>query len=325
MRKRRRRKKHQRDGDKLPVHDETGRFYSPLVRKIAKERDLSPQELHAVPGTGSHGRVTREDLMAYLGARKQGTTPPPQPQIQEELPPSLLSNEVIEMTHMRRLIAERMIASKHTAAHVTSFSEADVTALVEWRRNHVKATHRTTQQKLTLTPLFLEAVIKAIKDYPLVNSSVDGHRIIQKKSINIGLAVALPSNDLIVPVIKNAQDLDLRGLIERVNELASRAKNQQLRPKDLEEGTFTVSNIGSFGSLMGTPIIMQPQSAILALGAVHKRPAVVETSVGDYIGIRQMMFLSHSYDHRIIDGALGGSFVKRVAEYLTKFDTTRTL
>ena len=312
----------------LPSKDE--RFYSPLVRKIAKEHGLSPQELRALPGSGMNRRVTKKDLMAYLEGRKKELLfePSPSAQLQtsEEAGLSLQpGDEVIEMTRLRHIIAERMLSSKRTAAHVTSFAEADVTALVQWKKRHAEDFRRETQRALTLTPLFLEAVIRAIQDYPLVNSSLSGDKIIRRKSINIGLAVALPSNELIVPVIRQAQNLSLRGLIEQVNDLGTRARKRQLKAHEVEGGTFTVSNIGSFGSLMGTPIIMQPQSAILALGVIKKRPVVIEGPAGDALGIRQMMFLSHSYDHRVIDGALGGAFVDRVGKYLENFDETRTI
>ena len=318
--------------DDIPTRDGAGNFYSPLVRKIAKEHGVSLQVLQSLSGTGMHGRVTKADLLRYLDLGEKSTTQPAAPQ-DNPSPPTMQplgtsvqpGDEIIEMSHMRRLIAERMIGSQRTAAHVTSFVEADVTALVAWKKKYAKNLYKETKQALTLTPLFLEAVIKAIKDYPMVNSRIVGDKIIRQQAINIGLAVSLPSNDLVVPVIKHAQHLSLQGLTEQVNSLASRAKNGKLLPEDLEGGTFTVSNIGTFGNLMGTPIILQPQSAILALGCVHKKPVVIESPQGDCIGIRQMMYLSHSYDHRIIDGVLGGSFAKRVAEYMETFDTTRTM
>lgn len=316
----------------------TDRFYSPLVLNIARQEGISMSELENMQGTGAGGRVSKKDILAYVDARKskpnQEQTPqatPPiaeQKQITEVIAPakSYSGNiEIIEMDRMRKLIAENMVKSKHTSAHVTSFVEADVTNIVLWRNKVKDKFKERYNSNLTFTPIFIEAIIKALKDFPLVNSSIDGSKIIVKKDINIGMATALPSGNLIVPVIKNADQLNLAGLAMQVNELANRARNNKLRPEDIEGATYTVSNVGTFGNVMGTPVIMQPQVAILATGAVKKKPVVIETETGDTIGIRHMMFLSHSYDHRIVDGALGGSFVRRVADYLESFDGKREI
>ncbi|MEP0368120.1 MAG: dihydrolipoamide acetyltransferase family protein [Cyclobacteriaceae bacterium] len=302
------------------------RFYSPLVKNIAKEENISMTELETIPGTGQDGRVTKTDMLAYLKnktapAASNGQTKRPEPM------PVVASgeDEIIEMDRMRKMIAERMIASKQISAHVTSFVEADVTEVVKWRGKMKKLFMERDAQALTYTPIILEAVVKAIKDYPMINVQVDGSRIIKKADINIGLAVALPSGNLIVPVIRNADQLSILGLTQKVNDMAKRARENKLSPDELSGGTFTVSNVGSFGNVMGTPIIMQPQVGILALGAIQKKPAVIETPQGDFIGIRSKMFLSHSYDHRVVDGALGGMFVRRVADYLEGFDPNRNV
>lgn len=318
------------------------RFYSPLVRSIAKEENISAEELDSISGTGKGGRVTKKDIIAYLDERKTGSpiespmksapatngqqptkqaTPTPNP-----APVSVSGeDEIIEMDRMRRMIADRMLASKQIAPHVTSFVEADVSEMVAWRGKMKRIFQEREGQVLTYTPMIIEAVVKAIKDYPMINVQVDGNNIVKKKAINIGLAVALPSGNLIVPVIHNADQMNLIGLTQKVNDMARRARENKLKPDELQGGTYTVSNVGSFGNIMGTPIIMQPQVGILALGAIQKKPSVIETPQGDFIGIRHKMFLSHSYDHRVVDGALGGMFVRRVADYLEGFDKSRTV
>ena len=322
-----------------------GRFYSPLVRNIAKEENISVAELESVPGSGAEGRVTKKDILAYISTRSGGSvaTPqvapqPQQPQMQPSVTatapavqapsvPAVISggDEIIEMDRMRKMIAERMVDSKRTSPHVTSFVEADVTGVVDWRKKNKDAFKAREGQSLTFTPIFVDAIVKAIKDFPMINIQVDGTKIIRKKDINIGVAVALPSGNLIVPVIHNADQYNLVGLAKKVNDLAFRARENKLTPDELSGGTYTVSNVGSFGNVMGTPIIMQPQVAIMATGAIVKKPAVIETPNGDFIGIRHKMFLSHSYDHRVVDGALGGMMVRKVADYLEQFDTEQGL
>ncbi len=313
-----------------------GRFYSPLVRTIARQEGISQAELDRIPGTGQEGRVTKKDILAYLEQRKAApsleATPssvpaaPPIPPAPATAPPVEMGNvEIIEMDRMRRLIAEHMVMSKRTSPHVTSFVEADVTHLVLWR-NRVKDEFRKKYgENLTFTPLFIEAIVRAIRDFPLINSSVDGTRILVKKDIHIGMAAALPNGNLIVPVIRHADHLNLVGLTKAVNDLANRARQNQLKPEEIQGGTFTLTNVGTFGNVMGTPIINQPQVAIMATGAIRKKPAVLETEYGDVIAIRHMMFLSLSYDHRIVDGMLGGSFLRRVADYLEQFDPQRSI
>jgi 2-oxoglutarate dehydrogenase E2 component (dihydrolipoamide succinyltransferase) len=305
------------------------RFYSPLVKNIAKEEGIALQELDHLPGSGKDNRFTKTDLISYLANRKSGTVSAPvsAPSVSASAPAISVSgaHEIVEMDRMRKMIAQRMVDSKRISPHVTSFVEADVTNLAIWRNNMKGEFQKKYGQQLTFTPIFLEAVIKALRDYPMMNASVDGDRIIVKKDINIGMAVALPSGNLIVPNIKQADKYNLIGLTEQVNDLAKRARENKLSPDDLSDGTYTVSNVGSFGNVMGTPIIMQPQIGILALGAVRKKPAVIETPQGDVIGVRQMMFLSHSYDHRVVDGSLGGMFVRRVADYLEAFEIDRKL
>lgn len=302
----------------------SGRFYSPLVRNIARQENIPLAELDTLTGSGAEGRVTKKDLLEYIANRKAGTI---ETGITIAQPAIAVSggDEIVEMDRMRKMIAERMVASKRIAPHVTSFVEADVTPLVIWRNKVKGEFHKTEGEVLTYTPMFVEAVVLAIKDYPMINISVDGTRIIKRKAINIGMAVALPDGNLIVPVIHNADQYNLKGLIHKVNDLARRARDNKLKPDELVGGTFTISNVGSFGNVMGTPIIVQPQVGIIALGAIQKKPAVIETPTGDTIGIRHKMFLSHSYDHRVIDGALGGMMVKRVADYLEKFDTNRVI
>ena len=312
------------------------KFFSPLVRNIAKEEGISLSELEKLAGSGKDGRVTKNDILSYVKDRKNGSKPsvsapsaaPAAPASRPAAQPMPVTvsgeDEIIEMDRMRKMIADRMVASKQISPHVTSFVEADVTEMVHWR-NKMKGAFAERGQALTFTPIMIEAVVKAIRDYPMINVQVDGSNIVRKGNINIGMAVALPTGNLIVPVIHNADQLNLVGLTEKVNDLARRARDNKLKPDDLQGGTYTVSNVGSFGNVMGTPIIMQPQVGILALGAIQKKPSVVETPQGDFIGIRHKMFLSHSYDHRVVDGALGGMFVRRVADYLEQFDKNRTI
>lgn len=308
-----------------------GRFYSPLVRTIAKEEGIGQAELDAIAGSGAEGRVTKKDVLAYLEQRKAPATPAPQAVSSQPAPmgrPAISMDgnvEIVEMDRMRKLIADHMVMSKQVSPHVTSFVEVDVTEIVNWR-NNVKETYKKKYgENITYTPIFVEAVVRAIRDFPMINVSVDGTRIVLRKDINIGMATALPSGNLIVPVIKNADYLNLAGLTKSVNDLASRARQNQLKPEDIQGGTFTLTNVGTFGNVMGTPIINQPQVAIMAIGAIRKKPAVLETAYGDVIAIRQMMFLSLSYDHRVVDGMLGGSFLRRVGDYLEQFDGKRPI
>lgn len=334
-----------------PQTPNTNRFYSPLVLNIAAQEGISMSELENIPGTGAEGRVSKRDILQYVSDKKAGKTGSSsnQPQtaaanVQNAQPEmvipmnkveqrvetqnNLLTNytgnvEIIEMDRMRKLIADHMVRSKHTAPHVTSFTEADVTNLVMWRDKVKKEFEKREGTKITFTPLFIEAIVRCIKRFPLINSSVDGTRIIVKKDINIGMAAALPSGNLIVPVIRHADQLNLVGLAKQVNGLADNARNNKLKPEDIADGTFTLTNVGTFGSLMGTPIINQPQVAILAVGAIKKRPVVIETPHGDSIAIRHMMYLSMSYDHRIVDGSLGATFLTAVANELENFDSNR--
>ena len=319
----------------IKLESTSERFYSPLVKSIAKKESISQDELDNISGTGANGRVTKKDMLSYLENKSTKTQPTPSSTAPKSSSPAIIpsspsptpsgSDEIIEMDRMRKMIAEHMVHSVHTAPHVTSFVEADVTNLVLWRNKHKKEFEKREGEKLTFTPIFIEAVAKALRDFPMVNSSIDGDKIIVKSNINIGMATALPSGNLIVPVINNADQLNLVGLAKKVNDLALRARNNQLKPDEISGGTYTISNVGTFGNVMGTPIISQPQSAILALGAIRKKPAVIESPTGDMIGIRHMMFLSHSYDHRNIDGALGGQFVRKVADYLENFNLERGL
>ncbi|MDP4798236.1 MAG: 2-oxo acid dehydrogenase subunit E2 [Crocinitomicaceae bacterium] len=335
----------------------SGKFYSPLVRSIAEKEGISMSELESINGSGQSGRVTKKDILDYVDNRTSApavvasstvelTTTSGSPVITSTnaspaaLPaentgflanikgPVVIPNpgdEIIEMDRMRKIIAEHMVMSVHVAPHVTSYVEADVTEIVNWR-NKIKGEFAKREgENITFTPIIIEAIVKAIKDFPMINVSVSGTTIVKRKDINIGMATALPSGNLIVPVIKNADRMNLTGLTKSVNELANNARNNKLKPEDIQGGTFTVTNVGSFGNVMGTPIINQPQVAILALGAIRKVPAVIETPHGDFIGIRHKMFLSHSYDHRVVDGSLGGQFVKRVADYLEQFDPKREL
>ncbi|MCF8245454.1 MAG: 2-oxo acid dehydrogenase subunit E2 [Saprospiraceae bacterium] len=306
-----------------------GRFYSPLVKNIAKAENISTAELERIPGSGQAGRVTKQDILAYVENRSSVGSPTPTPVTSHESPitkpaVSISGNvEIVEMDRMRKLIADHMVMSKHTSPHVTSFVEVDVTNLFNWRERNKSVFQKKYGEKITFTPIFVEAVAKAIGDFPMINISVDGNRIIVKKDINIGMATALPSGNLIVPVIKNANMMNLVGLTKSVNDLAGRARIGKLKPEEVQDGTFTLTNVGTFGNVMGTPIINQPQVAIMAVGAIRKKPAVVETEYGDLIAVRQMMFLSMSYDHRVVDGSLGGSFIRRVGDYLEQFDGKR--
>jgi len=314
------------------------RFYSPLVLNIARKENISMQELEQLIGTGKGGRVTKKDMLAYVANKPKNETQkleennyqqktyfPTQPTEAVDSPAISVSGntEIIEMSRMRKIIAKRMLESKQISPHVTSFVEADVTNVVYWRNRNKHTFKEKADTIITYTPIIIEAVAKAIKDYPMMNISVDGEKIIRHKSINIGMAVATPDGNLLVPVIKNVDQLNLIGITKQVNDLAKRARAGKLKPDDLEGGTYTISNVGSFGNVMGTPILVQPQVGILAFGAIVKKPAVVETPLGDTIGIRQMMFLSHSYDHRVVDGSLGGMFVRRVADYMERYDVNR--
>lgn len=328
------------------------RFYSPLVKSIAQEEGIKIEELHQIKGSGSDGRVTKDDLLQFIENRQQPATSVPAqeakavstpisaaPKVESPVPaaaktevpkpaPSVSvsgGDEIIEMDRMRKLIADHMVNSKHTSAHVTSFVEADVTNMVQWRNKIKSSFEKREGEKITFTPIFIEAVAKAIKDLPMINVSVNGTQIIKKKDINIGMAAALPSGNLIVPVIKNADQLNLVGLTKSVNDLANRSRINKLQPDEIQGGTFTLTNVGTFGNVMGTPIINQPQVAVLAVGAIKKKPAVIETEYGDVIAIRHMMFLSLSYDHRVVDGSLGGSFVRKVADYLEAWDVNREI
>lgn len=316
--------------------EESDKFFSPLVKNIAKEEGISIAELEALKGTGKEGRVTKTDILDYVKNRgAQPVAAPVQPQpaasapvvqaaVSKAAPVSVNGqDEIIEMDRMRKMIAHHMVQSVQTSAHVQSFIEVDVTNIVNWRNKVKNVFEKREGEKLTFTPIFMEAVAKALKDFPMMNISVDGDFIVKRKNINLGMAAALPNGNLIVPVIKNADQLNLVGMAKAVNDLADRARKGKLKPDDTQGGTYTVTNVGTFGSVFGTPIINQPQVGILALGAIRKVPAVIETPEGDFIGIRQKMFLSHSYDHRVVDGSLGGQFVQRVAQYLEAFDPNR--
>lgn len=324
----------------------SGRFYSPLVRSIAQEEGVSMEKLESISGSGSEGRVTKKDILAFLanrgGAPAVSKIPKPSAPAKHAPAPAYKVSatshdphpafmsvtggyDIVEMDRMRKLISKHMVDSVHTSPHVTSFVEADVTALVQWRNKNKNAFLEKYGEKLTFTPILAEAIIKAIGDFPGVNASIDGDNIVIHKAIHLGMAAALPSGNLIVPVIKYADQYNLQGLARQINDLSNRARQGKLGPDDISGGTYTMSNVGTFGNVMGTPIINQPQVGIIALGAIRKRPAVIETPEGDVIGIRHMMFLSHSYDHRVVDGMLGGSFVRRVADYLEGFSIDRAL
>jgi len=338
-------------GEKIARTGASGRFYSPLVRNIAEKEGISQSELDNIKGSGLQGRVTKKDILAYIpnrdqaveaktteepqkAAEKTDTAPTPKPATASvktgiSIKPPVIQagpdDEIVEMDRMRKLISDHMVTSKHVSPHVTSYVEADVTKIVQWRNKWKGKFQEREGEKLTFTPIFVEAIAKAIKDLPNVNVSTDGERIIKRKHINIGMATALPSGNLIVPVIHDADRLNLLGLAKKVNDLATRARENKLLPEEIQGGTYTVTNVGTFGNVMGTPIINQPQAAIMAVGAIRKKPAVIETAEGDFIGIRHMMFLSHAYDHRIIDGALGGTFVRKVADILEDFDESREI
>lgn len=320
-----------------PIHktSPSGKFFSPLVRNIAEAEGVSMDELESIAGTGKDGRVTKTDILGYIDNRTSATQVEklpqvkPEPQVKESKPkvsvpttPIVASgeDEIIEMTRMGKLVAQHMVNSVQTSAHVQSFIEVDVTNVVKWRTKVKDQFLAREGEKLTFTPIFMQAVAQAIKQFPLINISTDGEKVIKKKNINLGMATALGDGNLIVPVIKNADQLNLVGMAKAVNSLANKARNNALSPDDIQDGTYTVTNVGGFGSVMGTPIINQPQVGILALGAIRKMPAVIETSEGDFIGIRQKMFLSHSYDHRVVNGALGGMFIKHIKEYLENWD-----
>ncbi len=325
----------------------SGKFFSPLVKSIAEKEGLSMKTLENISGSGQSGRVTKKDILAFIkngGTEQQAsktavasasvkpiTTAPVSSSggfLSNIKEPNVVAgpdDQIIEMDRMRKLIADHMIMSTHVSPHVTSYVEADVTNVWNWRKKVKNDFHARENENITFTPIFMEAIVKAIKDFPGVNVSVSGTKIIQRGHINIGMATALPSGNLIVPVIKDADRMNLTGLTKSVNDLANKARNNNLKPEDIQDGTYTVTNVGTFGNVMGTPIINQPQVAILAIGAIRKVPAVIETPEGDFIGIRYKMFLSHSYDHRVVDGALGGMFVKRVADYIEQFDVNREL
>ena len=320
----------------------SNKFYSPLVLNIASSEGVSMTELENISGTGNEGRVTKKDILNYVSNRKAGaqttaTAAPTAPSTMASTPSVSVPNEVsttsyaganveiIEMDRMRKLIADHMVKSKATSPHVTSFTEADVTNIVNWRNKVKNSFEKKYGEKITFTPIFIEAIVNAIKKYPMINASLDGNNIIVKKDLNIGMAAALPTGNLIVPVIKNADTKNLFGLTKEVNMLANNARTNKLKPDDTQGGTFTLTNVGTFGSLMGTPIINQPQVAILAVGAIKKRPMVLETPQGDVIAIRHMMYLSLSYDHRIVDGSLGASFLTEVANELERFDFNREI
>jgi 2-oxoglutarate dehydrogenase E2 component (dihydrolipoamide succinyltransferase) len=335
------------------IKSESGKFFSPLVKSIAKKEGISSSELDQINGSGQGGRVTKKDILEFVENKSKNgnaasiasATPVNNTDSKVEIASSTMrqeavsvnsaaikgpvvtvnaGDEIIEMDRMRKLIADHMVMSKHVSPHVTSFVEADVTNIVNWRNSVKNEFMKREGENITFTPIFIEAIVKAIKDFPMINISVNGTTIIKRKDINVGMATALPSGNLIVPVIKNADRMNLVGITKAVNELANNSRNNKLKPEDIQGGTFTVTNVGSFGNVMGTPIINQPQVAILALGAIRKVPAVIETPEGDFIGIRHKMFLSHSYDHRVVDGSLGGQFVKKVADYLEEFDPKRT-
>jgi 2-oxoglutarate dehydrogenase E2 component (dihydrolipoamide succinyltransferase) len=330
------------------------RFYSPLVLNIARTENISMTELDTIPGTGAEGRVTKRDILAFVQNRGNVSAAPVAQAAPEPVAPAAPvaqpvasapvatpqttpapaakpavsvsgGDEIVEMDRMRKLIADHMVMSKHTSPHVTSFVEADVTNMVLWRDKAKKVYEKREGEKITFTPMFIECVVKAIKDYPMINVSVDGYNIIKRKNINVGMAAALPSGNLIVPVIKNADMMNLVGLTKMVNDLANRARANKLSPDEIQGGTFTITNVGGFGNVMGTPIINQPQVAIMATGSIKKKPAVLETPMGDVIAIRHMMFLSLSYDHRVVDGSLGGSFLRRIADYMEQWDLDREI
>ena len=321
---------------KLYTNTEESKFYSPLIKSMAQEEGITLQELDSIVGSGAENRVTKNDLLDYIQHKtKSEQTSFPEvviPQTEEvkvehsfKIEPASGTDEIVEMDRMRKIIADHMVMSVHTAPHVTSFVEADVTNMVKWRDKIKGSFEKREGVKITFTPIFVEAVAKALKDMPMVNVSVNGSQITIKKNINIGMATALPSGNLIVPVIKNADQLSLLGLSKSVNDLANRARNHKLQPDEVQGGTFTLTNLGAFGNIMGTPIINQPQVAILAVGLIQKKPAVLETEFGDVIAIRHKMYLSLSYDHRVVDGSLGGAFIRKVADHLEQWDVNRVV
>lgn len=316
----------------LPVKKASGRYLSPLVRKIASEENISLDELENIKGSGQNGRIQKNDILKYLEQRDKGVSPKAKETravVEESIPKGTISkspeDEIIQMDRMRKIIAEHMIMSKRVSAHVTNMLEADVTNIVLWRNRIKEEFFNREKEKITYLPVFLESVISALKDYPMINASVDGDTIILRKNINLGIAVALSTGNLIVPVIKNADQLSLLGLVKALNKVGNDARNNKLRPDDIIGGTFTISNFGTFRNVMGTPIINQPQVAVLGIGTVEKKPAVIETPTGDVIAIRQKMYLSLTYDHRIIDGAYGGAFLRKLADYMEAFDSKRTI
>jgi len=306
--------------DSLKDEAKTDKFYSPLVKNIAKKEKISNQELDSIVGSGKDGRVTKQDILSYVSSRSNIVDD----NISAEINSSR-EDQILELDRMGKIIFDHMSNSKKISAHVQSFVEVDVTNLWDWREKYKKSFFENEGQKLTFTPLFIDAVVKSLKDYPILNSSIVDEKIIIKKSINIGMATAVENGNLIVPVIKNADHLNLKGLTLAVNDLSGRARSNSLKPEEISDGTYTVTNVGNFGSIMGTPIINQPQVGILAIGVIRKLPSVIETDKGDFIGIRKKLILSHTYDHRIINGSVGGSFVKRVAEYLEEWDMNQTI
>ena len=306
--------------DSLKDETKTDKFYSPLVKNIAKKEKISNQELDSIVGTGKDGRVTKQDILSYVSSRSNNVND----NISAEINSSR-EDQILELDRMGKIIFDHMSSSKKISAHVQSFVEVDVTNLWDWREKYKKSFFENEGQKLTFTPLFIDAVVKSLKDYPILNSSIVDEKIIIKKSINIGMATAVENGNLIVPVIKNADHLNLKGLTLAVNDLSGRARSNSLKPEEISDGTYTVTNVGNFGSIMGTPIINQPQVGIIAIGVIRKLPSVIETDKGDFIGIRKKLILSHTYDHRIINGSVGGSFVKRVAEYLEEWDMNQTI
>ena len=308
-----------------PTTPSNNRFYSPLVLNIAKEEGISFEQLDKIVGTGLEGRVTKDDILDFIKQGATSTLATAAPVAPERIVVASGSDQIIEMDRMRKMIAERMVESKRIAPHVTSFVETDMTNSSVWRDKTKAKFKQDTGENITFTPLLIEAVVKAIKDFPMINVQVDGDKIIKKGKINIGMAVALPNGNLIVPVIHEADSYSLIGLTKKINDLTYRARNNKLKADDLADGTLTVSNIGSFGNIAGTPILVQPQVSILAFGVIQKKVSVIETPQGDTIGIRQKMIISHTYDHRVVDGSLGGQFVKRVSDYLENFDLDRNL
>ena len=306
--------------DSLKDETKTDKFYSPLVKNIAKKEKISNQELDSIVGSGKDGRVTKQDILSYVSSRSNIVDDNISPEIN-----SSKEDQILELDRMGKIIFDHMSNSKKISAHVQSFVEVDVTNLWDWREKYKKSFFENEGQKLTFTPLFIDAVVKSLKDYPILNSSIVDEKIIIKRTINIGMATAVENGNLIVPVIKNADHLNLKGLTLAVNDLSGRARSNSLKPEEISDGTYTVTNVGNFGSIMGTPIINQPQVGILAIGVIRKLPSVIETDKGDFIGIRKKLILSHTYDHRIINGSVGGSFVKRVAEYLEEWDMNQTI